>query len=93
MFVVVDSVVFGIKQKVAEFIGVALADVPTMKILDPADEMKKYNYDNIKDASVESIKQFVDDFRMKKLKPFLKSEAIPAEQGKEEVKVIVGKNF
>ena len=55
--------------------------------------MKKYNYPGTVDTlTVESLKSFIDDFNAKSLKPFLKSEEIPAESN-DPLKIIVGKNF
>ncbi|KAF7638195.1 Protein disulfide-isomerase [Meloidogyne graminicola] len=41
--------------------------------------------------SVENLNHFVDDLLSNKLEPYMKSEAVPAEQG--DLKVVVGKNF
>lgn len=55
--------------------------------------MRKFTYPGqIESVTVESLRQFVDDFKNKKLTPFLKSEEIPADNS-EALKVIVGKNF
>jgi len=39
---VVSGVTDGIQQRLAEFIGVDSTSIPTIKILDPSNEMKKY---------------------------------------------------
>lgn len=55
--------------------------------------MKKYTFDGKTEGiTVDSIKQFVQDFKAGSLSPFLKSQDIPADNS-EPVKVIVGKNF
>lgn len=55
--------------------------------------MKKFSFDgSIDNLSINSIKKFVDDFKNKNIKPFLKSEDIPAETS-DPLKIIVGKNF
>ena len=55
--------------------------------------MKKFNYPGSVDTlTVEALKTFIDDFNSKNLKPFLKSEEIPAESN-DPLKIIVGKNF
>ncbi len=90
---VVSGVTEGIQQRLGEFIGVEEANLPTIRLLDPADNMKKFSYSGkTQDITVESLKAFVDDFKGKKLQPFLKSEEIPAESS-DPLKIIVGKNF
>lgn len=90
---VVSGVTEGIQQRLGEFIGVEEKHLPTLRILDPADNMKKFNFNGkVEEATVESLKQFVDDFKGKKLQPFLKSEDIPADS-EDPLKIIVGKNF
>jgi hypothetical protein len=46
-----------------------------MRILDPADGMKKFVFSDghVMELTVDKIKQFVQDFKDKKLAPFLKS--------------------
>lgn len=90
---VVSGVTEGIQQRLGEFIGVEEKDLPTLRLLDPADGMKKFNYQGAtQDITVDSVRQFIDDFNNKRLKPFLKSEEIPADNS-EPLKIIVGKNF
>lgn len=90
---VVSGVTEGIQQRLGEFIGVGEGNLPTIRILDPANNMKKYTFDGKAESiTVESLTQFVNDFKDGKLSPFLKSEDIPAENN-EPVKVVVGKNF
>jgi protein disulfide isomerase family A protein 3 len=43
--------------------------------------------------SVESLEQFVKDFKAGKLEAYLKSEEIPEDNDSADVKVAVGKNF
>jgi len=43
--------------------------------------------------SVETLEQFVKDFKDGKLEPFIKSEEVPADNENADVKVAVGKNF
>jgi protein disulfide-isomerase A1 len=90
---VVSGVTEGIQQRLGEFIGVEESNLPTLRLLDPADGMKKFTYSgSIDGLTVESIKSFIDDFNSKNLKPFLKSEEIPTDNS-EPLKIIVGKNF
>ena len=65
---VVSDVKEGIQQRLAEFLGVEEGSLPTMTLLDPADNMKKFSFPHsIKDFTVEQIKSFLNDFRAKTL--------------------------
>jgi len=82
----------GIQKRLGEFIGVEFEHMPTIRVLDPAQDMKKFTYSgNVNELTKEAIKQFVDDFKANKLVPFLKSQDIPEQN--EPVKILVGKNF
>lgn len=90
---VVSGVSEGIQQRLGEFIGVDEAALPTVRILDPSNNMKKFSYPGrAQTISVASVAEFIKDFKEGKLTPFLKSEEIP-ESNNEPVKVLVGKNF
>lgn len=53
-------------------------------------EVKKYNYEG--EITADGLKQFFIGFSEKTLRPFYKSEEIPAANN-EPVKVVVGKTF
>ena len=90
---VVSGVSEGIQQRLGEFIGVEESSLPTIRILDPANNMKKFAFPGKTESiTVESISEFVKDFKSGSLQPFLKSQDIP-EDNNEPVKVVVGKNF
>lgn len=90
---VVSGVSEGIQQRLGEFIGVEESSLPTIRILDPANNMKKFSFPGKTESiTVESISEFVKDFKSGFLQPFLKSQDIP-EDNNEPVKVVVGKNF
>ncbi|CDW72484.1 disulfide isomerase [Stylonychia lemnae] len=90
---VVSGVTDGIQQRLGEFIGVDEKSLPTLRLLDPADNMKKFTYsESIDGLTVEGIQKFVDEFKNKNLQPFLKSEEVPPETG-DALKIIVGKNY
>jgi protein disulfide-isomerase A1 len=90
---VVSGITDGIQSRLAEFIGVDAASLPAIKILNPADNMKKFQYQGaVKDITVQAIQSFVDDFKSGNIVPFLKSEEIP-EDNTAPVKTVVGKNF
>jgi protein disulfide-isomerase A1 len=77
-------------QRLAEYIGVTEAHCPTLRIVLPNEDMKKFNFEG--EVTAESVKNFVEDWSAGRLKPFYKSEPIP-ETNNEPVKVLVGKNF
>jgi protein disulfide-isomerase A1 len=88
-----SGVTEGIQGRLGEFIGVDTSMLPTIRLLDPKDNMKKFNYEGkINELSVDSLKKFIEDFKGGKLSAFLKSEEIPADNS-QPVKVIVGKSF
>ncbi len=71
-------------------IGVTQADLPTVRIHDTRNDLKKYNL--VGDITPESVDKFVADWEAGKLKPFLKTEEIPTKND-EAVKILVGKSF
>jgi len=77
-------------QRLAEYIGVTESQCPTLRIVLPNEDMKKFNFEG--EITSDSIKNFVDDWHTGRLKPFFKSEPIP-ETNDEPVKILVGKNF
>lgn len=82
----------GIQERLAEFVGVGEAALPTLRAIVP-NGMKKYECaTKPADLTVETISTFVDDVLGGKLAPSLKSEPIP-EKNDEPVKVIVGKEY
>lgn len=79
---VVSGTKEGIQNRLAEFVGVAGTDTPTVRLLNPSDEMAKYKYPgNVHEITVDSIKEFFEDFKAGKLAPSLKSEPIPENSG------------
>lgn len=70
--------------------GVTKADLPTLRAILPKD-MKKYESETKPaDLTVDNIGTFLDDVLAGKVKPHLKSEAIP-EKNDGPVMTIVGK--
>lgn len=69
----------GIQERLAEFMGVSAADLPTLRAILPAD-MKKFQSPTAPaDLTVESIGKFLDDVLSGAIKPHLKSEPVPTE--------------
>ena len=67
--------------------------LPTVRIIDPANNMKKFTYPGkTEEATVDSLKAFINDFKSGSLEPFLKSQEIPADTSAP-LKTFVGKNF
>lgn len=90
---VTSGVEDGIQGRLGEFVGVTSDMLPTIRILDPADGMKKFSYDGaINDLNQAAVQKFIDDFKAGNLVPFLKSEPVPETQ-EGPVHVLVGKNF
>jgi protein disulfide-isomerase A1 len=78
-----------IQGKLADFMGVKDADLPTLRAIIP-DKMTKFTHEKTPaDMTVDSIGAFVDGIKAGTIKPFLKSEPIP-ESNDGPVKVIVG---
>lgn len=90
---VTSGVSDGIQQRLGEFIGVDEKSLPTIRLLDASNNMQKFTYSgDLSSLTVDGVQSFVEDFKNKKLQPFLKSEEIPAETG-DALRIIVGKNF
>ena len=83
----------GIQARLADFVGVTKEDTPCIRLLDPRGEgMLKYQWDgDISHLCVGCMRDYLGEFRAGNLKPHLKSEPIPEEQGP--VTVLVGKNW
>jgi protein disulfide isomerase len=82
----------GIQERLAEFMGVTKDNLPTLRAILPAD-MKKYESDSKPaDLTIENIGSFIDDVISGKIKPHLKSDAVP-ESNDGPVKVVVGLEF
>ncbi|KRX00097.1 Thioredoxin-like fold [Pseudocohnilembus persalinus] len=77
-------------QRLADYIGVNTAKVPALQLVKAGKTMEKFKYEA--EISLENIKEFIGNWKNKLLKPFIKSEEIPATND-EPVKVVVGKNF
>ena len=80
----------GMGTRLAEYIGVTEAQTPTLRIVLPNEDMKKFQFEG--EVTEQAVKNFVDDWSNGRLKPFFKSEPIP-ESNDEPVKILVGKNF
>lgn len=79
-------------KRILEFFGMKEDEVPGMRLIRLEEDMAKYKPESgiLEEANV---RKFVQDFLDGKLKQHLLSEEIPEDWDKEEVKVLVGKNF
>ena len=72
---VISTLSDGAHARLAAFLEVTAADVPIMKIIDPEDDDRKYTYPaNLTTMTAGSLKQWITDFKNKKLIPIYKSE-------------------
>jgi protein disulfide-isomerase A1 len=82
----------GIQQRLAEFVGVDASKAPTLRLLSPGEEMRKFVYSgDLEKLTVDAVKTFIEDFKADKLNAHLKSEVEPTEQGP--LTVLVGTSF
>ena len=90
---VTSGVYDGIQSRLAEFIGVDETMLPTIRLLDPNENMKKFEFPGaVSKISVTAIGDFITDFKAGKLRAFLKSADIP-EHDDNALKIIVGRTF
>jgi len=80
----------GLETRLAEYIGVTAADLPTIRIADTRSDLKKYTMSG--EINATNVLKFVEDWLSGKLSATLKSQEIPATQD-EAVIVLVGKSF
>lgn len=80
----------GIQERLGEFLGVTKDDFPTLRIVEPGSDLKKYKYDgNTNELTAEALDAFINSFLEGNLAPHRKSEAVP-ESNDGPVKVVVG---
>ena len=80
----------GMGKRIAEYIGVKKADLPSIRIIDTRKEMKKYIME--KEINEENILEFIAGWEKGTLKRHLKTQEEPAEQ-KGPILEVVGKSF
>ncbi|EDO36830.1 predicted protein, partial [Nematostella vectensis] len=80
-------------QRIVEFFGIQSSELPTIRLINLADDdMTKYK-PTAAEITSENVKEFVQAFLDKKLKPHLLSAEIPEDWDSKPVKVLCGKNF
>lgn len=88
--VLTTGISVGLETRLSEYIGVTAADLPSVRIHDTRNDLKKFNMEG--EITEANVLQFIKDWEAGNLKPTLKSDDIPAEQN-EDVYVLVGKAF
>ena len=91
---VTSGVTEGIQSKLAEFVGVSASDMPTMRLVHPAESMQKYVYEG--DASAltgDDVAKFISDFKAGNLQPHLKSQDVSAATTVDGLTIVVGKTW
>ena len=91
LFVTVDPS----QDRVIEYFGITAADMPAAVLVSmpEGEQMKKFMMPKGTELTESTFKQFVTDYFAGKLKPFLKSEEVPAGESTGPVTVVVGKSF
>ena len=80
----------GMGKRIAEYIGVKKADLPSIRIIDTRKELKKYIME--KEINEENILEFIDGWEKGILKRHLKTQEEPKEN-KGPILEVVGKSF
>jgi protein disulfide-isomerase A1 len=91
---VTSGVTEGIQSKLAEFVGVSASDMPTMRLVHPAESMLKYVYEG--DASAltgDDVAKFISDFKAGDLQPHLKSQDVSEATTVDGLTIVVGKTW
>jgi len=79
-------------ERVMEFFGLKVSDIPSVRLITLKDEMSKFKPES-SDITSSVLTTFVNAFFDGKLKPHLLTQEIPDDWDKTPVKVLVGKNF
>jgi protein disulfide-isomerase A1 len=88
--VILTDIKVGLETRLAEYIGVTANDLPSVRIHDTRNDLKKFNMEGA--ITEENILNFLSDWENGRLRPHLKSEEIPDKQ-EGDVYVLVGKSF
>ncbi|CAG9315654.1 unnamed protein product [Blepharisma stoltei] len=78
-------------KRLGDYLGIYVKDMPIVVLIDHKGGLNKYKLAEA--PSEESIRTLVQDWKARKLTPFLKSEPIPSDDFDGSVRVLVGKNF
>jgi protein disulfide-isomerase A1 len=87
---VITDIKEGLETRLAEYIGVTAADLPSVRIADTRADLLKFNMAG--EITEENINKFIDSWESGSVKATFKSEEVPASQ-EGDVIVVVGKSF
>jgi len=90
---VTSGVSEGIQSRLGEFIGVTKADLPSLRLISPQDQMLKYVWEgDVTALTVDDIKTYIEAYKAGSLSAHLKSEPVP-EPNDDALTILVGKNW
>jgi hypothetical protein len=79
--VVISDIVSDVEKNFADFLGLKKEDLPTVRIFDARETLKKYTMYN--EVTYQNIYKFYSDWKANKLNPYTKSDkVVPFEYGK-----------
>jgi protein disulfide-isomerase A1 len=90
--IIVTDITDGVEERLGEYIGITKADLPTIRIADTREELKKFIMEG--EITRENILTFVKDWEAGKLVSKIKSEEETlTTEGKSPITQLVGTNF
>jgi len=91
---VVSGTKSGIQKRLAEFSLVTAEMTPTIRILQPGTQMRRFIYqDATEEITVSSLKSFIEDHKADKIRPHFKSEEVHPHLQGGAVTHVVGTNY
>ena len=75
IMVVISDIISDVEMDFAAFVGIDKEDLPTARIFDAIEILKKYRY-NEAQITFENLYRFYSDWHENKLKPYIKSEKV-----------------
>jgi protein disulfide isomerase len=83
----------GIQERLGEFLGVTKDDMPTIRIVEPGADLKKFMFEgDVNALDADAVGKFVDSFKDGSLTPHRKSEEAP-QPNDGPVKIVVGSEW
>ena len=86
----------GAPRRLADFVGVKAANLPTLRIISPEDKVFVYEWQGdwlLRDLTVDEITKFVTDFKKGALEPVLKSQKPKEPQTTNGLTEVVGETW
>lgn len=94
---VISGTMFGIQERLADFIGIDISQAPSIRYLQTSREMKKFTFEHsLHHMKVPDLYKFITEAREGKLRQSLKSQPVPkinVNSAKSPVFQIVGSTF